>query len=116
MIVTTGKIIKVDAEPFYFSCSSEHPGLVIVMVKRRGYEAVTVEMPANVEEAERFIAAYRRTIVEELGYREMKTDGSPLSTRIEQLEKSLRETKDLYEAALLAKAEYKTLYEKECVR
>lgn len=71
MIITTGKSIKIDVGAWSLQVerSCETPGKVDV----RG-EGGHVALPANKAEAERFIAAYRRAIDEDIPYREMKSE------------------------------------------
>lgn len=72
MIVTTGKIIKVDLGLTYqynFERTSEAPGICSV-----SHKGVTMTLPANIDDMERFIAAYRRAVSEDVGYREMKCE------------------------------------------
>lgn len=68
MIVTTGKSIKIDCNAWGLRLvrSCETPGLVTVTDR----EGKTLGLPANEEEAERFIVAYRRAIAEDIPYRE----------------------------------------------
>jgi hypothetical protein len=66
MIVTTGRIIKIDAAEFFFERTSETPGCVHVRDKK----GVTLKLPANPREMESWIAAYRRACGEDVGYRE----------------------------------------------
>jgi len=70
MIVTTGKHIKIDAacSRYTLSRTAETPGVVRVEERKGG----SITLPANEQESEDFIAAYRRAIKEDIEYR--KTD------------------------------------------
>jgi len=73
MITNVGKRIKVDAGnsiTFYRDCDT--PGLVTV--SRGGHSPGEIALPGNLEEAERFIRAYRRVLAEDIGYRESKVE------------------------------------------
>lgn len=76
MIVTTGKIIKIETlDKYYFERSAETPGLVTVRsasVLRNGNEVLS--LPANKNDMERFIAAYRRACEEQIDYRESNVE------------------------------------------
>jgi hypothetical protein len=71
LIITTGKSIKIDVGTWALQLerSCETPGLVTV----RGEGSGVLSLPANLDEAERFIAAYRRAIEEDIPYREMRS-------------------------------------------
>jgi len=75
MIVTTGRIIKVETGDavfrYMFERTSETPGSVRVHAV---HQSVTVELPANEADAARFIEAYRRAIKEDVGYRKMENE------------------------------------------
>ncbi len=72
MIVTTGKIIKVDIGfNRGFECSSEAPGMVLYHDANQGK---MIELPGNKEGAKRFCEAYLRTVNEDLGYRKMENE------------------------------------------
>lgn len=71
-IVTTGKIIKIQCGSFYLERTSEAPGIVTLRTRTRGEESQTITLPANPGEMENLIAAYRRAVAEEVGYRESK--------------------------------------------
>lgn len=75
MIVTTGKIIKVDAVSFHynFKRTSEAPGIVYVDSDGKIFKG-SIELPANPIDAENFIKAYRRVIEENIEYREQKSE------------------------------------------
>ncbi len=70
MIVTTGKIVKIEVGYYTFERSCEHPGVVRVESKPGTLERGIIELPANREEAEMLITAYRRAINEDVPYRE----------------------------------------------
>ena len=70
MIVTTGKIIKIDAGNFHFERTCETPGAVTL----RDRHGTSIRLPANTTELERIIAAYRRAATEEIAYRESKAE------------------------------------------
>ena len=73
MIVTTGKVIKIEACGYVFERSCETPGCVTV----RGREgALRLPGPA---EAEKFIAAYRRAVAEDVPYRETGVEDDELA-------------------------------------
>jgi hypothetical protein len=65
MIVTTGKIIKVELSQYRFECSSETPGLVTVIAR----DGARMSLPCNERDAQDFVRAYLRTVQEDLGYR-----------------------------------------------
>lgn len=70
MIVVTGKIIRVElVGGLKLECTSEAPGRITLT-----RDGVTVGLPGNPEEAERLIAAYRRVLAEDLGYRKMEVE------------------------------------------
>jgi hypothetical protein len=71
MIVTTGKIVKVETLQFEFERSCETPGAVSVWRKR--YEGKLV-LPGNLEEAEVFCEAYMRIVREEIEYRKRECE------------------------------------------
>lgn len=73
MIVTTGRIIKVDAGNLHFERTCETPGAVTL----RDLRGVAITLPANPEEVERVIAAYRRAAAEDIAYRESKHESAP---------------------------------------
>jgi hypothetical protein len=66
MIVTTGKIIKIDAGRFTFQRTCEAVGCVTV----RDSSGTIMALPVNEQESEEFIKAYRRAIAEDIAYRE----------------------------------------------
>ena len=72
MIVTTGRIIKVASGDYHMERNSETPGIVTVVHRRASSGQETIALPANPESMEQFIAAYRRAVGEDVGYR--KTD------------------------------------------
>jgi hypothetical protein len=72
MIVTTSTSIKIEtgsALQMHFLRSSEHPGCVQVTI-----DGNVFQLPGNKEEAEMFIAAYRRCINHEIGYRKREVE------------------------------------------
>jgi len=85
MIVTTGKIIKVRAGTtltWEFERSSETPGLVRVTSKYGRFQ-----LPGNKEEARSLIAAYWRTVSEDIPYRDTESsEREDDSSAIRQLE------------------------------
>jgi hypothetical protein len=70
MIVTTGKHIKIDVSKIELSRTAETPGLVTV----RDRDGKTIGLPANKEEAGRFIEAFRRIVDEEVEYRKSEVE------------------------------------------
>lgn len=66
MIVTTGKIIRIESGDFVFERTSEAPGSVLVL---GGVASGEISLPANPEDMEAFIKAYRRVVTEEIGYK-----------------------------------------------
>lgn len=76
MIVTTGRIIKVNAAGYYFERSAESPGLVTVQSTRDGAASNgSMSLPSNAQDMEKFISAYRRICAEVIEYRESKVEG-----------------------------------------
>lgn len=73
MIITTGKSIKIDVGTWGLELerSCETPGLVTVRGEGPNNH---LHLPANKQEAERFIAAYRRAIEEDVPYREVRAE------------------------------------------
>ena len=73
MIVTTGRIIKIElireAQSYRLERTSEAPGVVRLRWRDR-----LIDLPANLEDAERFINAYRRAIDEDVGYRKIENE------------------------------------------
>jgi hypothetical protein len=69
MIVTTGKHIRIEAasSSIILERTAETPGCVTVSIRKTGER---IKLPANKSESEDFIAAYRRTIAEDISYRE----------------------------------------------
>lgn len=82
MIVTTGKIIKVevyssDVFRYVLERDSETPGVVTVHVMRsRGDHVASsvFELPANEQAAAEFIRSYQRIIAEDVGYRKRENE------------------------------------------
>jgi hypothetical protein len=76
MIVTTGRSIKVEIEGFIFHCSCETPGIVTVTAigNRRDDEHESITLRAGVDDMEKFIAAYRRCVVEDIPYRKRENE------------------------------------------
>ncbi len=60
--------MKIEVGYYTFERSCEHPG--VVRVESKPGLGGTIELPANREEAERFITAYWRAINEDVPYRE----------------------------------------------
>jgi hypothetical protein len=62
-----GKIIRIEVGEFVFERTSESPGFVIVL----GHDLYAGEfkLPANVDDREAFIKAYRRAALEAIGYK-----------------------------------------------
>ncbi len=79
MIVTTGRIIKVDSSDYHFEKSSEAPGLVIASAART--RTGIIELPGNAVEAEAFCAAYMRIVREDVGYRKSEYESAPPESR-----------------------------------
>jgi len=72
MIVTTGKIIRVETRGgFTFERNSETPGMVRVSSRRMNE---TMELPANDEEVQAFCEAYVRAAKEDVGYRKKENE------------------------------------------
>ena len=68
------QIIKVELPregnmTFLFERTSEAPGMV-----RLRWRDQVIDLPANEQDAERFIAAYRRAIKEDVGYRKQENE------------------------------------------
>jgi hypothetical protein len=75
MIVTTGRIIKVDTTwDLHLERTSEKPGVVTVTRAAKGQEEQFIELPGNPHDAETFIQAYRRAFAEDVGYRESECE------------------------------------------
>lgn len=79
MIVTTGKSIRIETGyqlSMHFERTSDAPGMVRVTLNQNstGRGVNTVELPGNPEEAEQFIAAYRRCLDEDVGYRDRRNE------------------------------------------
>lgn len=82
MIVTTGKTIKIDEGKFHFERNSETPGIVVVtegppQPPQYQYNFVMKDrlvLPTNETEMEAFIAAYRRVVAEDVGYRKQENE------------------------------------------
>lgn len=73
MIVTTGKIIKVEVGPgrFRFERSAETPGLVVL---HNLQNQTKVELPGNEEDASQLVKAYLRIVKEDIGYRKQECE------------------------------------------
>lgn len=74
MIVTTGRIIKVELpregnQSYRFERTSDAPGAVHLQWRDQ-----RIVLPANHAEAEEFITAYRRAITENVGYRTQEAE------------------------------------------
>ena len=71
MNITTGKHVRIETGKFTFDRTAETPGSITVRGKAnsRYSEAEVMHLPAQREDAERFIAAYRRIIAEDVEYR-----------------------------------------------
>jgi len=75
MLVTTGKIIKVDTTwNMQLERTSEKPGVVKVTRAAKEQEVQVIELPGNPHDAESFIKAYQRTIDEDIGYRKSESE------------------------------------------
>lgn len=74
MIVNIGKRIRIETGRYLFHADADTPGLVTVTHAPRGEDAQVLSLPGNPEEGERFIAAYRRVLAEDLGYRIKETE------------------------------------------
>lgn len=73
MIITTGKVIKIDVSGHLrIERSCETPGAVTV-TDRSGK---SITLPASRDEAERVIAAYRRALVEDIPYRKSEVEST----------------------------------------
>ncbi len=78
MIVTTGRHIRIEVGRNYLlERTSETPGGVRISDRGglgvRRPEPGQIDLPASPEEAERFIAAYRRIIAEDVEYRKVES-------------------------------------------
>ena len=75
MIVTSGRIVKVECGNFLLERTSEAPGIVTVS-QRNTHDLVRaqVQLPANPQEMARFIEAYQRTCREDVGYRKSEVE------------------------------------------
>lgn len=71
MIVTTGKIIKVEIADHVFEKSCETPGGVWLRNIRSGD---ALALPGNRSEADRFVKAYLRAVDEEVKYRKRESE------------------------------------------
>ncbi len=69
MIVNIGKRIRVDAGRYQFECDCATPGAVNVTSDRG-----SITLPGNADDAERFIAAYRRAVTEPIEYVESESE------------------------------------------
>lgn len=72
MIITTGKIVRIESGQFQFEKSAETPGRVRVTGTRHFDGAI--DLPGNEEEARRFCAAYLRSVSEDVGYRKVESE------------------------------------------
>lgn len=63
MIVNVGKRIIVETLNYHLVCDCQKPGVVEVT-----HASATIKLPGNTDDAERFIAAYRRVLEENIGY------------------------------------------------
>jgi hypothetical protein len=71
MIITVGKTVKIETVwGITLTRSCETPGLVTVILK----DGQHLKLPANNDEVEGFIAAYRRVVVEDIPYREVRVE------------------------------------------
>lgn len=76
MIVNTGRRIRVEELGYLFERDADTPGMVRVTAQ----SSVTapskghIQLPANQEDAVRFVAAYLRTCAEEVDYRETQVE------------------------------------------
>jgi hypothetical protein len=71
VIVTTGRIIKVNCGSWHFERTSETPGAVVLSLSGDGG---SITLPGNKMDAEKLIAAYRRVIEEDVGYRKSEVE------------------------------------------
>ena len=69
MIVTTGRHIKVNVDKYQLERVAETPGRVTVYIGGDEFH-----LPGNNVDAERFIAAYRRVLAEEVEYRKQEVE------------------------------------------
>lgn len=74
MLVTTGKVIKIEIDGIHLERSCETPGKVSVKRNDRGGGPQYLDLPGNPLEAERFIEAYRRALAEDIPYRKMESE------------------------------------------
>jgi hypothetical protein len=73
VIVTTGKVIKIDEGKFHFERNSETPGIVMVYGGSSS-DREQLTLPVNVQEMDNFIAAYQRAASEDVGYRKTENE------------------------------------------
>jgi len=79
MNITTGKHIVVESGDFSFKRTAETPGGVTVTRQAaRHQDPQVMGLPAQRDAAERFIAAYRRIIEEDVEYRKVEFEGGPV--------------------------------------
>ena len=78
MIVTTGKIVVVEAgyeESFRFERDSRTPGVVTVQKTRKtDEEPWQFTLPGNVNDATHFVAGYMRAVHEPVGYKKSESE------------------------------------------
>jgi hypothetical protein len=73
MIVNTGRRIRVEVGGYLFERDADTPGLVKVSSAGGTFKG-NLELPANQEDALRFVAAYMRTCAEEVDYRKSEVE------------------------------------------
>jgi hypothetical protein len=71
MIVTTGKIIRVETGDYLLEKTSETPGRVTLQDRRL---KTRIHLPGNQEIAEALVKAYLRVVEEDVGYRKMECE------------------------------------------
>lgn len=78
MNITTGKHVIIETGDFTFKRTAETPGGVTVHRRpiSSGREPEVIGLPAQRDAAERFIAAYRRIIAEDVEYRTSKWENT----------------------------------------
>ena len=94
MIVTTGKIIRVEILGRYtFETTSEAPGgCVLTELPRYDREGGRCNLPGNLAEAQEFCAAYLRCVAEEVGYRRQECENlDPIDDFVAEILRMLTE-------------------------
>lgn len=74
MIVNVGKRIKIKVGNYHFERDADGPGVVTVADTRLAYTTNFIRLPGNPDDAEEFIAAYRRALAEDIDYRKSEVE------------------------------------------